>query len=56
MVAFAAYSVWTGWQALTLREWLFQVGWMAVVGVVLAIGPPSVALKELRRRRIGRSA
>jgi hypothetical protein len=33
-------------------DWLFRVGWVGLVGLVLLLGLPGTAWRELRRRKL----
>jgi hypothetical protein len=39
------------WPEFSLKEWLWQVGWPGVVGLVLTFGLPSAGCAELQKRR-----
>ena len=50
MIVFGVYLGWRHRAEFAAIDWLLQVAWMIVVGVVIAGGLPAVALQELRRR------
>jgi hypothetical protein len=50
LVALGLYVLWDRWRELTPADVLLQVVWTVLLGVVLGVGLPAVARKELRRR------
>lgn len=56
LLGFAAFMMIDGRKELSLGQWLFQIGFLCMLGLGLLTALPAVGWQELRKRRQQREA